>query len=109
VLPIQQAARRTGWSPRMLRYLEQLGLIEPRRTAAAYRLFAPDELERLSSLRQLLEHWGMRPADIAFAMRLRDEPMLARAIGRWLDPRPTSDWLHFERTKTLRLLAASAA
>ena len=42
-LTINEAAETTGWSPRMLRYLERVGLIEPSRTdsgngAAASRL-----------------------------------------------------------------------
>ena len=34
-----QAAARTGWSPRMLRYLERAALVVPGRTAAGYRLY----------------------------------------------------------------------
>ena len=37
-LTVGQASLRTGWSPRMLRYLETAGLVAPRRTAAGYRL-----------------------------------------------------------------------
>jgi MerR family transcriptional regulator, copper efflux regulator len=33
-LTIGAAARHTGWSPRMLRYLEQAGLVEPHRSAS---------------------------------------------------------------------------
>jgi len=37
-LTINEAATTTGWSPRMLRYVEQLGLVEPTRSPAGYRL-----------------------------------------------------------------------
>ena len=33
------AAAETGWSARMLRYLEEDGLVAPRRTASGYRLY----------------------------------------------------------------------
>ena len=37
LLTVGAAANETGWSARMLRYLEQHGLVTPRRTAAGYR------------------------------------------------------------------------
>ena len=45
--PIGDAAARTGWSARMLRYLETVGLVVPARTAAGYRLYGPRELNQL--------------------------------------------------------------
>jgi len=50
-LTINEAAETSGWSPRMLRYLERVGLIEPARTGAGYRVFGPAELQRLRTLR----------------------------------------------------------
>ena len=52
-LTVGQASVRTGWSPRMLRYLETAGLVAPRRTAAGYRLYGLRELNQLRSLRNL--------------------------------------------------------
>ena len=52
---IHEAAETTGWSPRMLRYLERVGLIEPPRNRAGYRIFGPAELQRLRRLRELLD------------------------------------------------------
>ena len=37
-LTINEAASTTGWSARMLRYLEQAGLVAPARSAGGYRL-----------------------------------------------------------------------
>ena len=37
-LTIADAAARTGWSARMLRYLETVGLVVPARQAAGYRI-----------------------------------------------------------------------
>ena len=53
-LTVGQAAARTGWSPRMLRYLERVGLVVPARTPAGYRLYGlaraePAPLARASS------------------------------------------------------------
>ncbi len=38
-LTINEAASTTGWSPRMLRYIEQAGLVATARSAAGYRLY----------------------------------------------------------------------
>ena len=39
-LTVGQAARQTGWSPRMLRYLEAAALVVPERSPAGYRVSA---------------------------------------------------------------------
>ena len=36
---VSEAAGRSGWSPRMLRYLERTGLLVPRRSPSGYRLY----------------------------------------------------------------------
>jgi DNA-binding transcriptional MerR regulator len=71
-LTINEAAETTGWSPRMLRYLETVGLIEPPRTGAGYRIFGPAELQRLRTLRELLDRHGLGPSDVAFAKRMKE-------------------------------------
>ena len=45
-LTINEAAETTGWSPRMLRYIENAGLIELPRTDSGYRIFGPGVLQR---------------------------------------------------------------
>ena len=72
-LTINQAAETTGWSPRMLRYIENAGLIEPARTPSGYRLYGPEELQRLRTLRELLGGFDCALSDIAFAERLRSD------------------------------------
>ena len=115
-LTIHEAAEVTGWSPRMLRYVERVGLVEPSRSASGYRLYGPPELQRLRTLRELLEQHGIGLSDVAFARRLRDEPGLRRDTEGWLEAQPErpdevepSDWLRFEQEKHSRLLAAVAA
>jgi len=46
-LTVGQAARQTGWSPRMLRYIERSKLVVPSRTASRYRLYGLRELNQL--------------------------------------------------------------
>jgi MerR family copper efflux transcriptional regulator len=103
-LTIHEASETTGWSPRMLRYLESVGLIEPRRNGAGYRIYAERELERLRSLRELLDRHGLGPSDVAFAKRMRSEPELADSVERWLES--PADWLAWEQERHQRLLAA---
>jgi DNA-binding transcriptional MerR regulator len=113
-LTINEAADTTGWSPRMLRYLERVGLIEPARTASGYRIFGPGELQRLRTLRQLLARFDCGLSDVAFAMRMREEEELEDAIQSWLEEEPQrpaeiepGDWLRWEQEKHERLLATT--
>src|ERR1051326_6778894 len=110
-LTIQEAAATTEWSPRMLRYLERVGLLATPRSAGGYRVYGAAELQRLRTLRELLAQHGIALSDVAFAKRLRDDPALLEAISGWLDAKPrrpetvaTSDWLRFEQDKCRRLL-----
>ena len=70
-LTINEAAETTGWSPRMLRYVERVGLVEPARSASGYRLYGPAELQRLRTLRELLDEHEIGLSDVAFALRMR--------------------------------------
>jgi DNA-binding transcriptional MerR regulator len=113
-LTIHEAAETTGWSPRMLRYLESVGLIEPPRTGAGYRIYGPGELQRLRTLRELLDQHGLGPSDVAFAKRMRDESELEDAVARWLTEKAEKpadvqapDWLDYEQQKHQKLLAAA--
>ncbi len=114
-LTIHEAARTTGWSARMLRYIEDAGLVEPKRSPSGYRLYGPAELQRLRTLRELLTRYGIELSDVGFARRLRDDAELHGAIERWLSApavRPAelaaSEWLEFEQQKHTQLLAAAA-
>ncbi len=104
-LTVGGAAARTGWSPRMLRYLERDGLVVPRRTGAGYRLYGLLELNQLRSLKDLRRRFGVELTDIAFAARLRREPDLRGAVDTWLTGTEIAalDW---EQRKHERLLAA---
>ena len=106
-LTVSAAAARTGWSARMLRYLEQHGLVLPRRTEAGYRLYGLGELNQLNALRDLRTRFGIDLADVAFGARLRREPMLRAALDGWLAAAAdTGSWIDWEQRKHERLLAA---
>jgi MerR family transcriptional regulator, copper efflux regulator len=110
-LTINEAAATTGWSPRMLRYIESAGLIELPRSASGYRIFGPGELQRLRTLRELLARFDCGLSDVAFARRLNDDSELRTALDHWYEERPelpegveSGDWLRWEQQKHQRLL-----
>ncbi len=113
-LTINEAARTTGWSARMLRYVEQTGLVSPARSAAGYRLYGPAQLQRLRTLKELLARFDVGLSDVAFAARMADSPDLRDSIQAWLEAearRPedvgAEDWLRFEQEKHEKLLAVA--
>ena len=92
----------------MLRYLEQTGLVVPRRSSSGYRLYGLRELNQLRSLGRLRSRFGLELGELAFARRLRREPALRSAVDAWLagaQPR-VADWVDWEQRKHERLLAA---
>jgi len=106
-LTVSEAAARTGWSARMLRYVERAGLVVPRRTASGYRLYGLRELNQLRSLRELRRRFRLELDDLAFAARLRREPELRAAVDTWLaGMEPAPPFLEWEQRKQERLLAA---
>ncbi len=114
-LAIQEAAQTTGWSPRMLRYIEEAGLVVPARSASGYRLYGPAELQRLRTLRHLLEEFGLELSDIGVAVRMLGDQELSDAVRAWLlapAVRPAalddSAWLAYEQDKHRQLLADAA-
>jgi DNA-binding transcriptional MerR regulator len=110
-LTIGAASARSGWSPRMLRYLESAGLVVPARTPAGYRRYGLRELNQLRALRELRRRFGVELDELAFALRLRREPDLRAAVETWLagtDAAPAA-WVEWEQRKHERLLAERAA
>jgi DNA-binding transcriptional MerR regulator len=114
-LTINEAAGTTGWSARMLRYVEQAGLVAPARSTAGYRLYGAAQLQRLRTLKELLSSFEVGLSDVAFAARMANDAELRDSVQRWLESeasRPedvdAQDWLRFEQDKHEKLLAAVA-
>ena len=106
-LTVGAAAAETGWSARMLRYLERTGLVVPLRTATGYRTYRLADLNRLRALRALRDRFGVELTELAFAARLRREPELRAAVEGWLAAGEDAvSWIEWEQRKHERLLAA---
>ncbi|HEY1512058.1 MAG TPA: MerR family transcriptional regulator [Solirubrobacteraceae bacterium] len=110
-LTINEAALTTGWSARMLRYVERTGLVTPARSPAGYRLYGPAQLQRLRTLKELLKRFDLGLSDVAFASRMSTDFDLRDAVESWLETeasRPdhvdADDWLSFEQSKHQKLL-----
>ena len=113
-LTINEAARTTGWSPRMLRYVERTGLVTAARSPSGYRVYGPAELQRLRTLKELLNGFDIGLSDVAFAAQMATSDDLRDAVEAWLEGeahRPDhvspGDWLSFEQEKHQRLLSAA--
>ena len=112
-LNVSQAAARTGWSPRMLRYLESTGLVVPERSPSGYRRYGPGDLALLRGLTDLRRTYDVELDDVAFVVRLRRNPELRAAVEAWLagtavpaEGASEADWIEWEQRKHERLLAA---
>ena len=112
-LTINEAAHTTGWSARMLRYIEGAGLVSPARTDAGYRIYGAGELQRLATLRELLHRHEVALSDVAFARRMEQDPVLRAEVREWLAAAPArpadvtpGEWLSFEQMRHERLLSA---
>jgi len=113
---IGEASRRSSWSPRMLRYLEDAGLVVPERGNAGYRRYGIRELNQLRTLAELRHRFGVDLTELAFAVRLQRDADLRAAVETWLAGahalagRPdTPAWVEWEQRKHERLLAAREA
>jgi MerR family transcriptional regulator, copper efflux regulator len=115
-MTIGETSRRSGWSPRMLRYLEQEGLVVPGRSDSGYRRYGIRELNQLNALAELRARFGVGLAELEFALRLRRESALRAAVETWLAGTTAPEtgqaapaWVEWEQLKHERLLATHAA
>ena len=106
-MTVGEAAEQTGWSPRMLRYLEKVGLVVPPRVASGYRKYGLRELNELRTLTDLRTRFGLQISDLVFAARLRREPALRKAVDGWLAGADDLAWVEWEQRKHERLLEAA--
>jgi DNA-binding transcriptional MerR regulator len=79
LLRIHEVSAETGLTTRTIRYYEELGLLKPAaRSEGSYRLFDPDDLERLRFIKGLRDDAGFSLAEIG--QLLEDD--LARVRNR---------------------------
>ncbi len=82
LLRIQEVASELGFTTRAIRYYEEIGLLKPAaRTEGAYRLFDPDDIERLRFIKGLRDDAGFSLAEIAAL--LEDEAARSRNRERF--------------------------
>jgi DNA-binding transcriptional MerR regulator len=87
LLRIQEVAADVGLTTRTIRYYEELGLLKPAaRSEGSYRLFDPDDLERLRFIKGLRDDAGFSLTEIG--QLLEDEVARARNRERF---RSTND------------------
>ena len=103
---VGEAAERVGTSARMLRYAEQLGLVNPPRTGAGYRRYGDRDLRAAALALELQARYGVTPAALAFGLRALEDPEVAgslRRLGALRGAGPGTA-LDFETAKARRLL-----
>ena len=83
-LHVGAAAAETGWSARMLRYLERHGLVGRAGRAAGYRLYGLASSTASARCASCGACTTSSSTELVFARRLRREPDLRRAVDAWL-------------------------
>jgi MerR family copper efflux transcriptional regulator len=111
-LTVGEAAAHSGWSARMLRYLERTGLVVPQRSASGYRRYGVRELNQLRGLAELRKRFRLDLDEVSFALRMHRDATLRAAVDTWLagtdaaGGSQTPAWVEWEQRKHERLLAA---
>ncbi|MGE5595280.1 MAG: MerR family transcriptional regulator [Hyphomicrobiales bacterium] len=78
-LQIGEAAERTELTQRTLRYYEEKGLLSPpTRMEGGFRLYSPEDLERIERIKQFKDLLGFSLADIKEMLDLDDVKMQIR-------------------------------
>jgi MerR family transcriptional regulator/heat shock protein HspR len=89
---ISMAAEILGMHPQTLRKYERLGLVQPSRTIGSMRLYTPEELDRLRTIKHFVDELGINLAGVQRLLHvaetvrrirpLLDEGALATDAGR---------------------------
>lgn len=100
-LQIGEAAARVGLTHRTLRYYEELGLLHPAsRMEGGFRLYSPDDVERLAFIKNLRDVLGFTLAEIKDMLEAEDQRSQLKA-----SPAAESVEQHRERLVGLRDVA----
>jgi DNA-binding transcriptional MerR regulator len=90
LLRINEVAADTGLTTRTIRYYEELGLLKPAaRSDGSYRLFDPDDLERLRFIKGLRDDAGFSLAEIG--QLLEDDVARVRNRSRFRSTTDTTE------------------
>jgi DNA-binding transcriptional MerR regulator len=82
-LQIGEAAERASLTQRTLRYYEEKGLLNPpTRMEGGFRLYSPDDMERVDRIRQLKELLGFSLAEIKEMLEAEDVRLQIKAGWR---------------------------
>ena len=79
---ISVAARMLGMHPQTLRKYERLGLVRPTRTIGSMRLYSRDELERLRTIKHLVDEAGINLAGIQRLLSIAEVVERIRPLTR---------------------------
>ena len=79
---ISMVARELGMHPQTLRKYERLGLVRPTRTIGSVRVYSRDEIERLRTIKHLVDELGINLAGVQRLLSVADcvarmRPLLA--------------------------------
>ncbi len=69
---ISMAARHLGMHPQTLRKYERLGLVRPSRTLGSMRVYTRDEIERLRTIKYLVDEGGINLAGVQRLLEVAD-------------------------------------
>lgn len=105
-LQIGEAAERASLTQRTLRYYEEKGLLSPpTRMDGGFRLYSPEDMERIDRIRQLKELLGFSLAEIKEMMEAEDIRLQIKAGWRKdADADEKADKVRLGREATLQQL-----
>ncbi len=85
---MEEVVRRTGLTPRTIRYYEELGLLAvPERTRGGFRLFSESDISRVLRIKELQELLGFSLSEIRETLRLEAARAdLRQAYAETTDP-----------------------
>lgn len=106
-LQIGEAAERTGLTQRTLRYYEEKGLLPPpTRMEGGFRLYSPEDIERLERIRQFKDLLGFSLAEIKEMLESEDVRLQIRSEWRQdADAAEKAAKIRVAREQTLKQLA----
>ena len=90
IIFISVAARTLGMHPQTLRKYERIGLVRPSRTVGSMRVYTPEEIDRLHSIKRLVDNLGVNLAGVQQLLSIaevveRMRPLISDVVLR----RPT--------------------